>query len=71
MSKELKNCPFCGGEAHMSENASVYGTTFAACCNDVDGCHAGTPGAWWKSEEEAAGKWNARAAKDAMGVPAE
>ena len=43
---ELKECPFCGGKAHMAENASVYGTMFAACCDDVEGCPAGTPGNW-------------------------
>lgn len=60
---ELKECPFCGGMAHMAENVSVYGTMFAVCCDDVGGCPAGTPGNWWKSEEEAAGKWNTRSAQ--------
>lgn len=60
---ELKECPFCGVMAHMAENVSVYGTMFAACCDDIDGCPAGTPGNWWQSEEEAAGKWNTRSAQ--------
>lgn len=69
---ELKECPFCGGKAHMAENVSVYGTTFAACCDDVEGCSAGTPGNWWKSEDEAAAKWNTRSAQYARtGIPNE
>lgn len=65
---ELKECPFCGGMAHMAENVSVYGTMFAACCDDVGGCPAGTPGNWWKSEDEAADKWNSRSVQDARTV---
>lgn len=40
---ELKECPFCGSKAHMAENVSVYGTMFAACCDDVEGCPPGRP----------------------------
>lgn len=68
---EIKPCPFCGSKAHMAENMSVYGTSFAVCCDNVEECHAGTPGAWWKSEEEAAGKWNARSDQGARGGDSE
>lgn len=65
---ELKECPFCGCKARMAENVSVYGTMFAACCDDVEGCPAGTPGNWWKSEDEAVAKWNTRSAQYARAV---
>lgn len=50
----------------MTENVSVYGTMFAACCEDVEGCPAGTPGNWWKSEDEAVAKWNTRFANEGV-----
>ena len=54
---ELKNCPFCGGEAGTSYNTK-FG--YQAFCSEDD-CILNTPEmAGFKTESEAITAWNAR-----------
>lgn len=58
MSEELKECPFCGGEAVVER--SMFGMfdpedTFRIYCMN---CHTGT--APWGALERATGVWNQR-----------
>ncbi len=58
--KELKPCPFCGGQAeiHPSNDwdAKFTGATFFAWCDECE-----TRGDYYNTEAEAIAAWNTRA----------
>ena len=53
---ELKNCPFCGGEARTRPQSEYGGIFYAAWCKK---CASRTDG--WKTPEAATAAWNHRA----------
>lgn len=59
MKTELKDCPFCGGDAVMQ----TWSTKFAVVCRAIPYCAEGRPA---NSYEEAAKIWNTRALADAQ-----
>lgn len=54
---DLKTCPFCGGEAHISYN-TIFG--FVPWCEN-DGCMLNENTVGYKTEQEASSAWNKRA----------
>jgi len=68
MSDELRECPFCGGSAHVAEfrrAGSCPHMLYEAVCDD-DACrggydHVGGCCSWCDSRERAAEIWNRRA----------
>lgn len=59
MEKELKPCPFCGGEEIMFEWEANYVSSFCEKC--------GSRAAFKTSLEEAAASWNARTERTCEG----
>lgn len=60
---ELKSCPFCGGEARLSQypdNGSLLAFTWTVCCVD-ENCIGYTVEAGEKRKKTAAAAWNTRA----------
>ena len=53
---ELKSCPFCGAEAHLT--FSDHSGTFIQCTNDTGDCGAGL--GYHNTDEEAIAAWNKR-----------
>jgi len=56
---ELKTCPFCGSEAHMTRSAFLREEKFIVVCKNKN-CAAST-GNYRKSRQTAARDWNRRA----------
>lgn len=59
--KELKPCPFCGGDAEIhkcqsGDNDSIYYRV--ACANEK--CSMGNPDAWYENKIELVKDWNTR-----------
>ncbi len=64
---ELEPCPFCGGEAEMVRNESIFSRQVYANYTDqshgfriecLGACHSMT--CYWHTEEEAIKAWNTR-----------
>ena len=54
---DLKRCPFCGGEAQITENYA--GQTRIVCTNYSGGCAVGQL-FWYDFREDAIEAWNRR-----------
>ncbi len=58
MNVELKPCPFCGGEAILSESHTVADETFGLCFVFCKSCRAET--SLYSIKQEAIDAWNKR-----------
>lgn len=55
MSEELKNCPFCGGQAFIGENEFEGSKVFSVYCDD---CEASTGAS--EDKQQVINEWNKR-----------
>ena len=58
----LRPCPFCGGNAHVTEIESWHAVSdYSVSCDDDRNCIAGVPMRYYKTRADAIRAWNVRA----------
>ena len=74
MTAELKQCPFCGGEADIEETSFMEHATFSVGCRNMDGpdeCIGQQSLLTFARKSEAIAAWNRRAPMTALTPAAE
>jgi len=65
--RELRLCPFCGGEAELQEEHNGLSYQYLVACSD-DGCrgHTDLEDVHWEHKQDALNAWNTRPIEDRL-----